>query len=1056
MNKLINEQPIDQKIRDEVINPESSYLVQAPAGSGKTTSLARRILEILTVVESPKEIIAISFTNKAAAEMHENVLRQYNEQEDYGTEEVVKKIEDRAKELNWGRDFMSQLEIMTIDSLASKITRQAPLLSESLFMNTSDDPYAVYEAAVKETMKDNNQLTELFPFLNYDYQKIKNQLIAQLETRDQWIEQIQYYKNNPTKIENETKLYYLNEMKTWVIKLNGLFKKEQIEDIKSILSYQDSKFLKEENNIDFWLMFRDLIMTKDGNIRKRFGPNEGFPKDKEGIFYSSKLLDLLINLHINNTLKDFNNVVYKENIADIFPTKMHNAAVLLSDLELKLQEQFTVRGELDYTQVIRNAIVTLTDNTDIAILFDEKVSHILIDEFQDINTLQQKFLMLLTDNFSGTPGKSFFAVGDPMQSIYRFRKAEVSIFDTLQKKQQFGDIRVKACKLEVNFRSNIKIINWLNDSYKNAFGQIDNTDIGLIRYHPSFSGPKTKDIEGDGVKFHILKNKIKDNYTEKKLEADYIFKIIQKIKAKKKETEIVILARNRSHLRSLLTLMRTDGSFSIEATEIDSIEYNQSFQDILCLTKALYNFNDKVSWIGILRAPWCGLKLEDLTCLFDTNSTETPWFIINNPSITERLTSDGQKRLNFLKRVINKSIQFRGRVAHRFFIESIWRQLLGKQTIVDTNDMERIDKFFDLVDKSSTPLSIDFEKLDRIIKDLNTNDGTNKPYPVKFFTMHKAKGDQFECVIIPGLGRVPKSDDHTLIASDNEGKILSLNNNNEDQDNLYDYHRSKELVRLQNENIRLLYVAITRAKEDCHLIGSVTENSKGEIAPPKNSLLNILWPQEITIENEKFVPIEEFVPKLRRLKSENFNRNIIVNTPIPPIKNIKKKKISNDSVYSFTGTLIHKYYELIIYKQLDIVELLSNKLSFIKNIFVKNNFSDDEINSAIKVVEYSLLSLKNSKDGRWIYQLHKDESMEATYLRVIKDEVKTLIPDRIFIEDGVRWIIDYKTVFNDKLDLKIEAKTHIDQLNIYASLFDDGYLTQKAIYFVAQGRLIKI
>jgi len=1052
MNKLIKEQPIDQPIRDEVIKPKSSYLVQAPAGSGKTTTLARRILQLLAVVDSPKEIIAISFTNKAAAEMHEKVLEQYKDQEN---KNVVEKIKLRAKELNWDDDFMSLLEIMTIDSLASKITRQAPLLSESLFMNISEDPYAVYEAAVKEIMKDNEQLTELFPFLNYGYQKIKNQLIAQLENRDQWIERIQYYKNNPTIIEDETKVYYLNEMKAWVIKLRGLFKKEQIEDIKNILSYLDSNFSKQENNIDFWLIFRDLIMTKDGNIRRRFGPSEGFPKDDEGISYSNKLSELLINSNINNILKDLNNVVYEENIADIFPTKIHSAAILLSDLELKLQGQFTVRGELDYTQVVKNAIKTLNDS-DVGILFDEKVSHILIDEFQDINELQKEFLMLLTDNFSGNPKKSFFAVGDPMQSIYRFRKAEISIFDDLQKKQQFGDIRVKACKLEVNFRSNIKIINWLNDTYKNAFGEIDDRDGGLIRYHPSCRGPETGEIEGDGVKFHIIKNKIKDNYTEQKSEADYIFKIIQKIKAKKKETEIVVLARNRSHLRNILTLMRKDKSFSIEATEIDSIEYNQSFQDILCLTKALYNLNDKISWIGILRSPWCGLKLEDLTCLFETNSTETPWRIINNTSITEQLTNDGQKRLGLLRSVISKNIQYRGRVAHRFFIESIWRQLLGQKTIVDIDDMERIDKFFDLVDQSSSPLSIDFEKLDRLIEDLKTNDRTNEPYPVRFYTMHKAKGDEFECVIIPGLGRVPKADDHTLIASDNEGQILSLNNNKEDQDNLYNYHRSKELIRRQNENIRLLYVAITRAKENCHLIGSVTKNSKGELSPPKNSLLSILWPQDITIENKEFVPAEEFVPKLRRLKSENFNHNIKVNTKISPIKNIEKKKISKDNIYTFTGTLIHNYYELIIKKQLDINNLLSKKLSYIYDIFVKNNFSEPESNSAIKVVESALLSLQNSKDGQWIYQLHEDEKMEVNYLHKISDEIKPVIPDRIFIEDGIRWIIDYKTVFDYKLDLKIEAKTHSEQLNIYESLFDDSFTKQKAIYFVAQGQLIKI
>ena len=86
------------------------------------------------------------------------------------------------------------------------------------------------------------------------------------------------------------------------------------------------------------------------------------------------------------------------------------------------------------------------------------------------------------------------------------------------------------------------------------------------------------------------------------------------------------------------------------------------------------------------------------------------------------------------------------------------------------------------------------------------------------------------------------------------------------------------MIRRNNENIRLLYVAITRAKEDCHLIGSVTENSKGEISPPKNSFLNILWPQDITVEYEEVLDNEEFVPKLRRLKSKDFDRELEINT----------------------------------------------------------------------------------------------------------------------------------------------------------------------------------
>jgi len=515
--------------------------------------------------------------------------------------------------------------------------------------------------------------------------------------------------------------------------------------------------------------------------------------------------------------------------------------------------------------------------------------------------------------------------------------------------------------------------------------------------------------------------------------------------------------RARPHLTSLLTQMRKD-SFPIEATEIDSIEYNQSFQDILCLTKALYNLNDRTSWIGLLRAPWCGLKLEDLTCLFEDNTSGTPWKIINTPSATKNLTEDGQKRLARIKNIISNNIQFRGRVAHRFFIESIWRQLLGEKATGDS-DMHRIDKFLDLIDQSSSPLSIDFEKLNRLTKDLHTDYPSSDKNPVKFYTIHKAKGMQFKCVIIPGLGRKGKAEDHTLISYDND--ILSLNNNKDEEDNLYTYQRSKEATRLKNEKIRLLYVAITRAESDCHLIGTVSENKKGELSIRKSSFLEILWPQ-INEKNIQEVGVYEsdgykiFEPKLRRLKSKYFDRKLQIITQIPSSKIVKDSLHSTDTIYTITGTLIHNYYEIIIKKQLDINNLLSKKLSFIRALLSKNSYKKTEINSAMDVVQESLLSLQKSKDGQWIYQLHEDERMEVNYLHLIENEDKTLIPDRTFIEDGIRWIIDYKTVFDDKLDLQIEAKTHIEQLQIYESLFDDGYLIQKAIYFVKQGKLVLI
>ena len=1046
---------LDQNIRDEVVEPKFSFVVEAPAGSGKTTLLADRILHLLTVVENPKEIIAISFTNKAASEMHNKVEERYNEKVN---SKIKQKIETRAKKLKWNKkdkNLLDSLEIMTIDSLASKITRQTPIVSRSLYKNISDDPQEIYEITAKETMQNNSQLDKLFPFLNYDYQTIKNQLINLLKKRDQWQNAVfEYREISSNTIKNKTKKYYAQELKKWLKKINNIFSKEEKKDIKDILTYLKPTFSKKESSIDFWLQFRDLITNDKGEVRKTFTLKDGFLKNPEGISYKEKLLNLISNNNkINSTLKDFNNVIHEEEMLDIFPTIMPNTCILLSDLLIRLLQEFNIQNQLDYIQVTDNAIYAL-EQKNIAIIFDENVSHILVDEFQDINTQQEKFLKLLTQNFAGNPKKSFFAVGDPMQSIYRFRKGEVKIFKSLQT-GKFGDLNLKSRQLKVNFRSNLKIINWLNTEYKKVFPDEDDIEIGALQYYQSSPNPNVKE-DGNGIQLHILKT---DDDYKQYLEADYIYDKIKELRKINPKIKIAVLVRSRPQLNSLLTKMRKD-DYPIQATEIDSIEYNQSFQDILCLTKALYNLNDRMSWIGILRAPWCGLKLNDLTCLFENNKNNTVWEIINNKAITKHISVDGQKRLAYIKNIISNNMQYRGRVAHRFFIEAIWRQLQGDKILIK-DDLKHTDTFFELIDKSSSPLTIDFEKLGRLIKDLHTSHlSTNNSNPIEFYTIHKAKGMEFECVIIPGLEQAPPSEKHALILNDDG--ILSLNNNKDN--NLYNYQRFKELKKLNNEANRLLYVAITRAKQECHLIGTVKQKNN-EIKFPKNSFLKILEPiinkQEIIgleknkNKNNMQSSFKDFRPKLRRLRSKFFTQKLDINTQTLSNKTTKESKISVDNIGTFTGTIIHNYYEIIIKNQLDINNLLSKKLSYIYKIFNKNGYKESEINTAIRVIKKSLISLQKSKDGQWIYQLHNNEGMEVNYLHTIKDEIKVLIPDRTFIEDDTRWIIDYKTVFNDE-NLKV-TKAYIDQLNMYESLFiNDNYPIQKAIYFVAQGKLVLI
>ncbi len=157
----------DSKQRNAALNPERSFIVRAPAGSGKTELLIRRYLRLLSGVEYPEEIIAITFTRKAAAEMRGRIIsaldlarnlarRGETPEDDYQREtfslatEVLKRDETQQWHL---QDNPGRLRIQTIDALCSTITRQMPMLSQlGAQPETLDDASELYLQAAERTI----------------------------------------------------------------------------------------------------------------------------------------------------------------------------------------------------------------------------------------------------------------------------------------------------------------------------------------------------------------------------------------------------------------------------------------------------------------------------------------------------------------------------------------------------------------------------------------------------------------------------------------------------------------------------------------------------------------------------------------------------------------------------------------------------------------------------------------------------------------------------------------------------------------------------------------
>ena len=1061
----LTQQPSDHQVRKKALG-QGSFIVQAPAGSGKTSLLVKRFLNRLLEVKSPKEVLALTFTNKAAAEMAQRLKEALEgKSKDNEIKKIVEKISKHALKNKWDEGYIDSLMVMTIDKLALRLIKQTPILSSSgVNFLTDEDPDDLYRETIRETITSNAENYLLFKYFDYDYHKLTEQLLALISKRDQWLPIVSgLLKSDDKNIEEIYGTYYTNELNIWVEeKIKPNFTNEDLKELEIIVNYSaDNKNIDRKDklrssiNYEFWFYIRDLILTKSGKqIRKKIDTSSGFPATNVGKEIKERLLEL-IELKINkfNILIDFFNVTHHKNIVDIYPL-ITPLCLLLIDMVTRLNEKFKERRIIDFTQIMGNAVEALRD-THLPLILDQNISHILVDEFQDTNESQLIFIELLTQNFAGNPEKSFFAVGDPMQSIYRFRKAEVEIFSRVQK-NGISDLKLTSLFLKVNFRSNKNIIDWLNNSFSKAFPLIDDSDEGSVPYSSCESS--NNNLEG-GMELIALTCDTKSKTAQYEAEALYVLNLIKDTRKSNPDASIAVLTRSKAHLSELITLInKKDTSIPIDAIEMSKILSNQTFQDILCLTKALFDFSDRTNWIAALKSPWCGLSINDLVLLFEKDHKSLVWELINNIDNTSRLDKNSARRLRSFVEVIRENIQYRGRISHRYFVEGIWRQLNGEESMVDSNDIQNIDLFLELLEEASEILSIDFIKLERLIENKFISKTSIQKNSIKFLTIQKSKGLEFDHVIIPNLNKRTRNEESDLVLYDKS--TLSIKNPGNDK-NLHSYHAYKERKRLDNEKIRLLYVAMTRAKNKCYLIGTVKK--EGDLVIPNSgTFMNILWP----FFSDKFTEIatpedensfEKFIPKLRRLNDNFYSGDKRYKRSIDTEELSFCYPNMSTNIQRFTGNIVHKYLEIIVKKQLDIDKLLCNKLDYTESLYLGKNFKKKDIKIGLNLVKKSLEMLKKTSDGRWILNRYLADNSEVSYLLESNNTTTQHIPDRSFIENDIQWIIDYKTPFSPIKNLAVEAKKHLPQLRLYETIFKrNKRVIQKAIYFAPQGKLIKL
>jgi ATP-dependent exoDNAse (exonuclease V) beta subunit len=1097
--------------RLQAISPEKSFIVQAPAGSGKTELLIQRYLKLLGLVDHPEEIIAITFTRKAAAEMQGRIVNALERARNHVppkddatrlTDEMAHSVLARDQKHNWQLEHNpGRLRIQTIDSLCAWLTRQMPVLSGfGAQPETLDDAGGLYQEAAANTLAElenggawSDDIAILLAHLDNDLPKVKNMLAGMLARRDQWLRHVA---TDINRAELEGALKHIVE--STLTMTRQAFPEQHVHEFLECLRYATDNLSREDtgspvlvcDGIDHlpgttaielirWQAIAEFCLTRNDGWRKRVDKNLGFPATTDGKQMKDRFQALLSNLaeheDLLNQLQEVRLLppfTYQENEWQV----IRALCELLKLADAQLRVIFGERNQVDFTGITSAAIAALETEdvpTDLALHLDYRIRHLLIDEFQDVSINQYRLVEQLTAGWAEGDGHTLFLVGDPMQSIYRFREAEVGLFLTTWEAQRLGQVQLVPLRITVNFRSQKGIVEWVNRAFSEILPKNTDSARGAVPCEQAvaFHQEQTK----DAVQIHAFINR--DDRTE----AERVAGLIKSAQEKNPDGTIAVLVRNRTHLDNIVPVLKQAG-LRFRAVEIEPLGRRPAIQDLLALTLALNHYADRIAWLAILRAPWCGLTLSDLHVLAGTDKYRTIRECMQDDSLLQNMTPDGRRRLLRVRTVLDLHFSSQRRRSLRRSVESVWMSLGGPATLEDETDLLNAQAFFDLLDEydSGGELKHRDDFLESVAGLFAAPDvGSDKR--LQIMTIHKAKGLEFDTVIIPGLHRIPRQDDTRLLlwtesphGSHQDLLLAPVKEAGREKSPVYEYVRRLEKQKQDYEAGRLLYVAATRPRQQLHLLGAVNTNTKGELSgPPSGSLLAQLWPAVMTefgqaYQNTQPAPVNQEAGKtpahrLRRLPADWA-------LPLPPAPVAWREEITAAEIPDTTpeyewagetirhiGSVVHRFIQLLAETGIEErdEDSIKSKRDRFEMMLQRTGVPARDIKWAGERVQEALIKMIQDERGRWLLARdHAEQHNEYALTGFYQGRITGIKIDRTFVDrQGTRWLVDYKTSTHEGADLEAfldrEQERYRPQLEKYGTIFKgiDNRPVKLGLYF---------
>jgi ATP-dependent exoDNAse (exonuclease V) beta subunit len=668
-----------------------------------------------------------------------------------------------------------------------------------------------------------------------------------------------------------------------------------------------------------------------------------------------------------------------------------------------------------------------------------------------------------------------------MQSIYRFREAEVGLFLQAQR-GGIGSVPLTPLTLSVNFRSQENIVRWVNEAFETIFPADDDIGSGAVRYTPSVHHHDA--LDGDAV---AVEAQVGKDFEE---EALRLVEIIRRERERKEDASIAVLVRGRAHLEQIVERLRAEG-MRFQAVEIDRLRDRAVVSDLLALTRAIVHPADRIAWLAALRAPWCGLELADLAHLTDGAADRTVWELVRSEERIAGLSDGGRRRVErFCAAMAPVMTSLRRRTLRRT-VEGVWLALGGPACTASQSELRDAARYFELLDEHEEGGDvIDIAALESDVDDLYASPDMSEQR-LQIMTVHKSKGLEFDVVILPGLGRGTMSDAAELLLfterpHEQEMNLLMapIKASESKTDPIYTFLRRLERAKGEHETRRLLYVAATRAKERLYLLGHA--EIKSELRAANGSLLSHLWPVvERSFHDVLNRMIDESLagepaPETARRVARPITRLVggwELPSPPPDVTwqraglEVAAGTVDTD-LLSMTwaeattrhiGTAVHRLLCRIARDGAEAwtPERAATCATTARALLASLGVGDDELDRAVDAVIDAVVGTLSDERGRWILSAaHTDIDDELALTGVVGADLRSITIDRTFVDaDGVRWIIDYKAGYHESVAdresyLDMEQRRYRDQLELYTRLmrtYDPGRPIRRGLYFPRLG-----